>query len=44
MGAISLDDPPKPGVNFMIDKMRLAGIKIIMITGDQETTALSIAR
>ena len=41
---IGLDDPPKHGVREAIGKIRNAGIKVVMITGDYPTTALSIAR
>lgn len=35
LGMISLQDPPKKGVPETIEKLRVAGIKIVMITGDQ---------
>lgn len=43
-GLISLMDPPRPGVPDAVNKCRSAGIKVIMITGDQPVTAESIAK
>jgi sodium/potassium-transporting ATPase subunit alpha len=43
LGLISLKDPPRDGVEKSVDKCRDAGIKVIMITGDQPETAKSIA-
>ena len=37
-------DPPKPSVAGAIKSCREAGIKVVMITGDHESTAESIAR
>ena len=39
LGLISLDDPPKEGVRDSIIKLRRAGIKVVMITGDHPLTA-----
>ena len=39
LGLFALDDPPKEGVGESIEKMKQAGIKVIMITGDNPTTA-----
>ena len=43
-GLIGLEDPPRPEVPEAIRKCRQAGIRIIMITGDGNRTAVSIAR
>ncbi|EGR34406.1 K antiporter P-type alpha subunit family protein, putative [Ichthyophthirius multifiliis] len=43
-GLISFIDPPKLRVPSAILQCRSAGIKVIMITGDQPSTALEIAR
>ncbi|EAR95708.2 Na,H/K antiporter P-type ATPase alpha subunit family protein (macronuclear) [Tetrahymena thermophila SB210] len=43
-GLISLIDPPKTRVPFAILECRSAGIKVIMVTGDQPPTAASIAK
>jgi len=44
LGLQGMEDPPRPGVDEAIGACRRAGIGIIMITGDQPVTALSIAR
>ena len=33
VGLVSLEDPPKNGVRQAIGKLRLAGIKVMMVTG-----------
>jgi sodium/potassium-transporting ATPase subunit alpha len=33
VGLVSLEDPPKHGVREAIGKLRLAGIKVMMVTG-----------
>lgn len=43
VGLISLNDPPRIGVDNSVQKCRDAGIKVIMVTGDQDTTAAAIA-
>jgi sodium/potassium-transporting ATPase subunit alpha len=43
-GLVSLIDPPRDSVPFAILKCRTAGIKVIMVTGDQPVTAAAIAR
>ncbi|KAI0345042.1 aminophospholipid-transporting P-type ATPase [Trametopsis cervina] len=40
----SLEDPPKHGVREAIGTLRLAGIKVMMVTGDHPKTAEAIAR
>ncbi|EJD00183.1 aminophospholipid-transporting P-type ATPase [Fomitiporia mediterranea MF3/22] len=44
IGLTSLEDPPKRGVREAIGKLRLAGIKVMMVTGDHPKTAEAIAR
>ena len=44
VGLIGMHDPPRPEVSGAIKRCRLAGIKIIMITGDYGLTAETIAR
>lgn len=44
VGLISLVDPPKITVPDAIEKCKAAGIKVIMVTGDQQLTAASIAK
>lgn len=43
VGLVSLNDPPRPGVDLAVEKCRHAGIKVIMVTGDQPPTAAAIA-
>ena len=43
MGLVSLNDPPRDGVRRSVEICREAGIKVIMVTGDQPTTAAAIA-
>lgn len=43
-GLIGLQDPPKPGVLETVKKLKGAGIRVVMITGDHPLTAESIAR
>ena len=44
IGLISLIDPPRDAVPNAIDKCKTAGIKVIMVTGDQQLTASAIAK
>jgi magnesium-transporting ATPase (P-type) len=44
LGLASLADPPKPTVFEAIQKCRASGVKVIMVTGDQSLTAVSIAK
>jgi sodium/potassium-transporting ATPase subunit alpha len=43
VGVVSLNDPPRPKVDLSVQKCRSAGIKVIMVTGDQPPTAAAIA-
>ena len=43
VGLVSLNDPPRKGVDLSVEKCRYAGIKVIMVTGDQPPTAAAIA-
>merc|ERR1711935_772872 len=43
VGVVSLNDPPRFKVDLSVNKCRSAGIKVIMVTGDQPATAAAIA-
>jgi sodium/potassium-transporting ATPase subunit alpha len=43
-GLIGLEDPVRPEVPEAIQKCQIAGIKVIMLTGDHPMTALTVAR
>ena len=43
VGLVSLNDPPRNGVPQAVKSCRAAGIKVIMVTGDQPLTAAAIA-
>jgi Ca2+-transporting ATPase len=44
VGFVGMIDPPSPGVKETIGRFRTAGIRTIMLTGDQRLTAEAIAR
>lgn len=43
-GLVGMSDPPRPGVGRSIRRLMRGGVKVIMITGDAETTALAIGQ
>lgn len=43
-GLVGLQDPPKPGVTDSVKRMKGAGIRVVMITGDHPLTAEAISR
>jgi len=43
VGLVSLNDPPREGVDMSVTKCKMAGIKVIMVTGDQKNTGAAIA-
>ncbi|KAI8854534.1 PMR1-type calcium-transporting P-type ATPase [Chytridium lagenaria] len=43
VGIVGMFDPPRPGVADAIGKLVASGVKVVMITGDSEGTARSIA-
>jgi Ca2+-transporting ATPase len=44
VGLVAMADPPAPGVREVIRQVRGAGIRTLMITGDQRLTAEAVAR
>jgi Ca2+-transporting ATPase len=42
-GLVGMTDPPRPGVTHSIRRLLQGGVRVMMITGDSPTTALSIA-
>ena len=44
VGLAGLEDPPRAGVRDAISRLRGAGIRTVMITGDQKGTAMAVAR
>jgi len=44
VGLVGMSDPPAPGVRETIDTFNTAGIRTVMITGDQALTAEAIAK
>ena len=44
LGFVGMIDPPRPGVAEAIKSARMAGIRTVMITGDQINTARAIAK
>lgn len=43
-GLVGMNDPPRKGIERSIRRLMAGGVKVIMITGDAETTALAIAK
>ncbi|BFZ65112.1 High affinity Ca2+/Mn2+ P-type ATPase-like protein [Saitoella coloradoensis] len=43
-GLVGMYDPPRRDIERSISKLLKGGVKVIMITGDSETTAVSIAK
>ncbi|CAG8564745.1 13611_t:CDS:10, partial [Ambispora leptoticha] len=44
VGFVAMQDPPRKGVENSIKELISGGVKVIMITGDSDGTAISIAR
>ena len=44
VGLAGLEDPPRAGVRDAIARLHGAGIRTVMITGDQKGTAMAVAR
>ena len=43
-GIVGMFDPPRPGVSQSMRRLLRGGVRVMMITGDSPTTAMSIAR
>src|SRR6185369_9436726 len=44
VGLVGMIDPPRPGVAEAIERAKYAGIRTVMLTGDQLNTGIAIAR
>ena len=44
LGLVGMADPPRPGARAAVEACREAGVRTVMITGDQPATALAVAR
>jgi Ca2+-transporting ATPase len=44
VGLVGMQDPPRPNVAEVISRFRRAGVRTVMITGDQSATAQAVAR
>ena len=44
VGLVGMIDPPRPGVAAAIQRAKSAGIRTVMLTGDQLNTGIAIAR
>ena len=44
LGITAMYDPPRPGVAEAVESCQRAGIRVVMVTGDYQLTALSIAK
>jgi len=44
LGLVGMIDPPRPGVADAIRRAKIAGIRTVMLTGDQLHTGIAIAR
>ncbi len=43
-GLVGMSDPPRKGVDRSIRRLMAGGVKVLMITGDSETTAVAIGK
>ena len=43
-GSVALSDRPRPGARTVVEQLRGAGLRVVMLTGDQESSAQAIAK
>jgi Cu+-exporting ATPase len=43
-GTVALSDRPRPGARAVVEQLRSAGLRVVMLTGDQESSARAIAK
>jgi Cu+-exporting ATPase len=43
-GSVGLSDRPRPGAGAVVEQLRSAGMRVVMLTGDQESSARAIAQ
>jgi P-type Ca2+ transporter type 2C len=43
-GLVGMNDPPRKGVDRSIRRLMAGGVRVIMVTGDSETTAVAIGK
>ena len=43
LGMVGLHDPPRPKVSQAVDIFHSTGVKVVMVTGDAQETAVAIA-
>jgi Ca2+-transporting ATPase len=44
LGLVGMQDPPRPNVPEVVSRFRRAGVRTVMITGDQSATAQAVGR